>query len=137
MNQDGFGVNIHKLFGDYGGRHVVAATGKIIDSVGLIGDDRISIRFVDGTGIEFLDDGQSCCEHRYMVCDDDLAAFVGAKFLGAQIKTAPSQDEGYNTPEIQFLELLTDRGPISVANHNEHNGYYGGFALSCRELVTP
>ena len=29
--------------------------------------------------------------------------------------------------EVQFLEIKTDRGVLTMANHNEHNGWYGGF----------
>jgi hypothetical protein len=28
-----------------------------------------------------------------------------------------------------FLEIHTDRGSFTMANHNVHNGYYGGFAV--------
>lgn len=29
--------------------------------------------------------------------------------------------------EVQFLHVKTSKGSFAVSNHNEHNGYYGGF----------
>lgn len=31
--------------------------------------------------------------------------------------------------ESQFLMIRTSLGVFTVVNYNEHNGYYGGFAL--------
>jgi hypothetical protein len=33
--------------------------------------------------------------------------------------------------EVAFLEVTTDRGVFQMKNHNEHNGYYGGFLIRC------
>jgi hypothetical protein len=95
-------------------------------------DDVLHMRFEDGTGVGFYDAGQSCCEHRYMRTDDDLSHFVGATFTGAEIKDAPSprkEGDWDSEHEVQFLEIHTDRGSFTMASHNEHNGYYGGFEL--------
>lgn len=71
-------------------------------------DDKLSFGFDDGTKLSIYDDGQSCCEHRYMRTDDRLEDFIGAKLLGAEIKSAPNLVKGesdYDQPhEIQFLE---------------------------------
>jgi hypothetical protein len=31
--------------------------------------------------------------------------------------------------ETQFLIVDTTKGSFTIVNHNEHNGYYGGFGL--------
>jgi len=65
-----------------------------------------------------------------MRTDDDLTEFVGTKFLGVEIKEAPSIEGEYGEQhEVQFLEVKTDKGVFTMASHNEHNGYYGGFSI--------
>ena len=106
--------------------------GKAITKVWLGEDNSLHLRFTDGTGIRFSDNGQSCCEERYMRTDDDLSHFVGAKFTGAEVKDAPpvlDEDAWGIEHEVQFLEVHTDKGSFVMSNHNEHNGYYGGFAI--------
>lgn len=111
-------------------RVITASLGKTITSLELGGDDALHFTFQDGSRMKFEDVGQSCCEQRYMRTDDDLASFVGAKFVGAQLKEAPEVEDEYGeTHEVQFLEIETDRGSFTMANHNEHNGYYGGFEI--------
>lgn len=105
-----------------------AAQGKEISLVELV-DDALRLRFSDGTGVRFHDEGQSCCEHRYMRTDDDLSEFVGAKFLEAELRDAPNEPDEYGEHEVQFLAIKTDRGAFVMSSHNEHNGYYGGFAI--------
>jgi hypothetical protein len=85
----------------------------------------------DGTKIGFTDNGQDCCEVRYMSTDDDLSYHVGATLLGFEIKNAPNLEDESGEHEVQFLEIKTSKGVISCANHNEHNGYYGGFYVQC------
>lgn len=128
--QTGFMVNVNRLFGgDHGAEAFCAVKGKTIASV-TVSDNCLNFTFVgDGPGLEIKDEGQSCCEHRFMVCDDDLSAYAGAELTGAEIKDAPNvqgehEDEEH---EVQFLEIQTSKGVFTVASHNEHNGYYGGF----------
>lgn len=118
-----------------------AAMGKVIASVAMehegdryhsMGEspgDTLVLRFDDGTGIRFYDDGQSCCEHRYMHTDDDLAHFVGAAFMGAELRDGPEVEGDYDVKECQFLLVNTSVGAFTMANYNEHNGYYGGFMI--------
>lgn len=132
MSNLGLGVMISMLRGNEDS--VAAYTGsigKIIKNVSLGQDDALHFIFDDGTKIKFEDDGQSCCESRYMRTDDYLETFVGAKFIGAEIKEAPSiKDNEYGgCHDVQFLEIQTDRGVFTMASHNEHNGYYGGFSI--------
>lgn len=106
----------------------LAAKGKIIKKA-LLADDALTLHFTDDTAILFRDDGQSCCERRYMQTDDDLASYIGATFVGAELREAPTVEAEYDTHEVQFLVILTDRGNLTMASHNEHNGYYGGFHI--------
>jgi hypothetical protein len=77
MNNEhlGMGVMIGMLSGNAKTVDTVKSSlGKIIETVELKDDD-LKFLFTDGTGMILRDDGQSCCEHRYMVCDDDLTSF--------------------------------------------------------------
>ena len=97
-------------------------------------DDELVFTFKDGTKIKLTDMGQSCCEARYMRTDDDLSYYVGATLLDAEIKEAPNEPDEDGDHEVQFLEIKTDRGGFTIANHNEHNGYYGGFAIEASKI---
>lgn len=109
--------------------------GKQIHSVRLEKDELV-FKFTDRTGVAIWDDGQSCCEHRYMTCDDDLTQFEGAILLGAEQKEVEFvRDDSYGDHEIKFLEVFTNLGSFTLASHNEHNGYYGGFSLRAKNVV--
>lgn len=105
--------------------------GKTIESVTLT-DDVLELHFTDKTVLCFDDDGQSCCETRYMRTDDDLTSFVGATFEKAELAEAPNVEDEYGEHEVQFLRVYTSKGVLVCASHNEHNGYYGGFAIRLR-----
>lgn len=107
-------------------------TGQKIRSIAIV-DNALMLAFEGGTGFRFYDDGQSCCEARYMRSDDKPEEFVGAEFRGAELAGAPSIDDQYGEHEVQFLRILTDRGVFVASNHNEHNGYYGGFCVHVDE----
>ena len=65
---------------------------------------------------------------------DDLKQFVGAELLGAEIKPASGiEGPDGDVHEIEFLDITTSKGVFQAANHNEHNGYYGGFSIRARE----
>ena len=113
--------------------------GKKIKNVALdIRSDELQFVFEDGTELTIWDGGQSCCEHRYMKTDDDLEEYSGAILLDFELKSAPNEYNGYDeyymddVHEIQFLDVKTDKGIFQMANHNEHNGYYGGFLIEAR-----
>ena len=119
----------------------VASVGKEAVSLELTKDKwdeykELVFTFTDGTQLMIFDEGQSCCESRYMTTDDDLAGFVGSTLLEAEVADAPNIIGGYGDHEVQFLHVKTSRGTFTVETHNEHNGYYGGFAVACR-LVEP
>lgn len=90
--------------------------------------------FKNGKGLEFLDDGQSCCEYRYMTIDDNLDEYAGATFDSFDVVDAPEIEDDGEVHEVQFLRIHTSFGDLSIANHNEHNGYYGGFDVICKEI---
>lgn len=127
----GVGAMLHALGGgsekdpkDYYGRKITAAAKD--------GDD-FRLTFDDGVTIEISDAGQSCCEHRYVVMDDDPSVLVGHRLVAIEVnrtEDAPSED----THEVAFLDVKSDGGMVSFSFHNEHNGYYGGFGLNVAEV---
>ena len=125
-------LNLGLVGREYSGNALHASLGKRITAL-VLDDKELKIELEDKTRLVLFDDGQSCCEHRYMVTADDLKQFVGAQLLGAEIKSAPGiEDPHGDVHEIEFLDITTSKGVFQVANHNEHNGYYGGFYLRCR-----
>lgn len=63
-----------------------AAIGKIIVFAELK-DDVLTLKFDDGSGLKVRDDGQSCCEARYMVSGDQINGLIGGKLLKMKIWT--------------------------------------------------
>lgn len=108
--------------------------GKTITGLELKSEETLVFTFEDGTRMGLEDQGQSCCEHRYMRTDDKLADFIGAKLLGGEIKPGPDVGGSGEEHNIEFLDITTDRGVFQMVNHNEHNGYYGGFAVRAKKL---
>ncbi|MDD5231159.1 MAG: hypothetical protein PHC43_07510 [Candidatus Marinimicrobia bacterium] len=134
MGQLGMGVMIGMLGGNEESVNAFKeALNKKIKSVALVSDE-LQIEFNDGYKIALYDDGQSCCENRYMVTDDDLTYYTNTIFKGVEIKDAPNEKDEYGEHEVQFLEVQTGKGCFTMATHNEHNGYYGGFLIRCKKL---
>jgi hypothetical protein len=134
MSNKGIGV----MLGYLGGNEETVkahlnAQGKTISKIAF-SEDELVLSFNDETGIKIWDDGQSCCEHRYMTSGDDMQAFVGTKFLSAELRDAPEIEDEYGCHEEQFLLINTDKGTFTIENHNEHNGYYGGFWIVIKEV---
>lgn len=133
MSRPGLGAMIHYLSGGskespekYIGKKIVAAE---LDSV----KNELRLTFSDGINIKIHDDGQSCCETRYMTTDDDLSKIIGGVLKNILSKEGPELITDGDKHEQVFIEVQTDIGFITIANHNEHNGYYGGFGLSIEE----
>jgi len=132
MSQPGIGAMLHYLSGgsehdakEYYGQKIMSA---------VINDDRLCLGLSpSGKTIEIWDNGQSCCESRYMTTDDDVQSLVGNELR--RIESKPGTDEAgdYDVHEQVFVEVGTDKGFITIVNHNEHNGYYGGFGLTITE----
>jgi hypothetical protein len=110
-------------------RNLDMYVGRVIESVVLGSDDVLHFVFTDGSRMRIYDDGQSCCEHRYMTTDDDLSSFSGSVLVNIEVRDAPDMENDYEVHEVQFLEVMTNRGCFTMATHNEHNGYYGGFCV--------
>lgn len=69
-----------------------------------------------------------------MTSDDELSYFLGAQLLDAEIKETPDEEEtGKDPHDVQFLEIKTSSGSFTIASHNEHNGYYGGFFIKIEQ----
>lgn len=157
MIQVGIGVLIHELFSDNKAGQVAwqKAVGKRIIEAELLEEEDTGERFLSYDGakidslilhlegdlwIHFFDDGQSCCEQRYMVTDDDLNHMKGAILQDIEVRDGPPVDSDHDgdygdSHEQQFLEIITSKGNFTFTNHNVHNGYYGGFCL-CLEEIT-
>lgn len=135
----GLGVILRALGGNENTvKQIRRATNQKIASVRLIkdGDGALEFTFEDGFKMLLLDRGRSCCESRYMTCDDDLSAFAGATFLHADVEPGSETAEEHGEPhETAFLRVTTDRGIITAETHNEHNGYYGGFSMEAEEVT--
>lgn len=107
--------------------------GKTITRLLLDQNDRLNCTFSDGVTLILRDAAKYCCETRYMHTEDNLNDYVGARLLGVEIKevdpVADEWDENteYGVHDVQFLEIQTSAGALTMVTHNEHNGYYGGF----------
>jgi hypothetical protein len=131
MSELGLGVMIGML-GDKNEtvKAMQSAIGRTIASVVVDAnrDGALCLTFTDGSTLRLYDDGRSCCESRYLTCDDDLASFVGDTLVSAEVHEAPTITSEYgDVHEQAFLRVKTNRGVIVATTHNEHNGYYGGF----------
>ena len=137
MNNPGLGVLIKGLIGDDDTRTAVQSSlDKTISGV-FITDDNLYINFTDDTALRIWDGGQSCCEHRYMVCDDDLNDYIGAKLTNVYSKPATYTDDDWGSRhETMFVDFETTNGVFTIVNHNAHNGYYGGFNVE-GEITEP
>lgn len=128
----GIGAMLHILGG--GTEHVSTEYyGRTIEQA-EIKDNRLRLTLDGGKQIEVWDNGQSCCESRYMSTDDDLSSLVGHKITRIEAKNGPDIEDGGESHEQVFVEIATDKGHVTIANHNEHNGYYGGFGLTITEV---
>ena len=130
---DSIGVMMSRVWGE--SADLSKYIGKRIRSAEIKGEQELRIIFDDGTGIMLTDDGQSCCERRYMHTDDDLNSIAGHELRRIELKDGPTKEDAYgDSHEQQFLEIGTDQGFVTIVNHNEHNGYYGGFAIKLAEI---
>lgn len=145
MSNLGFSVILHMLAGNPSQTtDPDELKGEAIKDIKLV-DDILHLEFSpSGRKFEIADNGQSCCESRYMRTDDNLQDYIGATFLGHELrdidipKDSPdeyTENAGGDCHEILFFVFKTDRGNITFSIHNEHNGYYGGFSLFCKEVT--
>jgi len=110
---------------DYYGQKITAAE---------INYERLRLDLSGGKTIDLWDDYQQCCEHRHMTTDDEVQSLVGHTLTRIEVKRGPDMiTSEFGCHEQAFVEVGTDRGFITIVNHNEHNGYYGGFGLTITE----
>jgi hypothetical protein len=96
-------------------------------------DDMLVIAFVGGRQLTISDEGQSCCENRYMTCDDPLTGHEGGHLVHIEVSdAADASDDTYECHEVSFLKVQTTKGSITCSTHVEHNGYYGGFSIKVK-----
>lgn len=113
------------------GKPIDLCIGRRITAVEVLQEDtELRITFDDGRTLVLRDNWQ-CCEERHMTYDAvELQCMVGTRLLGIEVRAAPpASDDAEGLHEIQFLDLRTSGGVVSIANHNIHNGYYGGFEI--------
>lgn len=118
---------------------VLAASSEIAEVSIITGDrhDQLVIRFANSAELILADKGQSCCERRYLSCDDDLAGLAGGYLRGVEVANGPDEEGEYGEcHEQMFLQIRTTKGDFTVVSHNEHNGYYGGISFDA-EWVEP
>ncbi|MHC4177397.1 MAG: DUF7448 domain-containing protein [Planctomycetota bacterium] len=93
-------------------------------------EDNVLLFTFDNGVLRVFDDAQACCENRYMVTDDDLAFFAGSTLIDLTVEDGPDiETEHEDAHEQEFLHVKTSKGSFTMSNHNEHNGYYGGFRV--------
>ena len=98
-------------------------------------DDMLYISFGSQGTLKVSDEGQSCCERRYITTDDKLEDYVGGNLLNIEVKPVPIPllDDGEGeSHDIEFVEVSTSKGAFVLVTHNEHNGYYGGFFVCAK-----
>lgn len=134
MSQLGLGVMISRLGGNVDSVKVFNEfLNREIKDL-QISEDALTFTFEDGSKMQLFDDGQSCCEHRYMNTDDDLTQFIGSKLTGAEVREGGHSEGEYNSIDSEFLIVNTSKGSFTVVNYNDHNGYYGGFSIRARKV---
>ncbi len=108
MGQMGLGVMLDILAGGspHGSKEYEGL--KIVDA--NFEDDALFISFENGKKIKITDEGQSCCEHRYMTTDDDAKSIIGQTLVGIDVKQGPEgkKSECDEEHETAFIEIVTN-----------------------------
>lgn len=130
MSHPGLGVMIGWLGGNEDSVNALQkGLNKVITDL-KITDKELLFTFADGYKMRLSDEGQSCCEHRYMHTDDDLDYYIGSTLLDVETKPGPEESLEYgDVKESEFLIITISLGQFTIVNYNEHNGYYGGFLI--------
>lgn len=113
--------------------------GETIDSIDVTDTDILihtgASHGTQGVRTLITDDGQSCCESRYLTCDDDLDTFRLGRIVKIELVSVPDIEDDGDHHECAFFKIDTTKGPITVRTHNEHNGYYGGFCIRASRIT--
>lgn len=131
MTHPGIGVMLHYLSGGSEHNPDEYYGNKILEV--KMADEKLTLKLSNDKVIYIWDNGQSCCESRYMTTDDNINSLVGHTLTRIEAKEGPNKEDEYGDHEQVFVEIGTDIGFITIVNHNEHNGYYGGFGLTITE----
>lgn len=131
-NKLGLGVMISMLSGNNNEEVIINLINSKITYLNLE-NDAIIIK-TEQYSAKVFDDGQSCCESRYITTSDKLQEFIGATIISFDLKEVKGPEVEYGDHEIMFFQINTDRGAITFETHNEHNGYYGGFSIKMEPL---
>jgi hypothetical protein len=134
MSNLGIGAMLHELAGD-SPKSAADYYGRTVKKTAFDkAKNELCLTFDDGVTVRLWDSRQSCCESRYMTCDDEVNVLEGGKLLSIEVAFGGGAKPDYGEHEVAFLKIVTNNGTITVATHNEHNGYYGGFELSLDEV---
>lgn len=135
MSELGFGAMIHLLSGgseispkELVGKKIVSAK---LDNKGV---DSLQFELEDGTKYKLWDNGQSCCESRYITTDDNPADLVGQTLISIETRDLPGDERDGDTHEEVSIIIQGDKSAITLVTHNQHNGYYGGFGLTITKV---
>lgn len=94
------------------------AVGKQITSA-YKSDNQICINFIDNSKLLIFDDGQSCCEHRYLTCDDYLEGMIGEFFSSISTTCCDNLDSSEDMyHEVRFVTIYTNRDHYTACTHN-------------------
>ena len=133
MKHYGMTVMLHELMGNKETVDIVKESlGKMIKRT-YMENDKLCLEFTDGKTILIFDDGQSCCEERYMMTDDDLDYYKDCEFINLELQAAADIKDESEMHEVQFVLITTSLGVFTMATHNIHNGYYSGFSVVVEE----
>lgn len=121
-----FGVNSGDKESDVA---FMKAVNKTIRGISL-SESTISLTFTDGTCLYMGDGGPYCCEERWISTDDELSIFIGSQLYRVEVKEGGFVADG-GCHEVAFLDVTTSKGVFTMATHNDHNGCYSGFNLTC------
>lgn len=95
-----------------------------------LSDNEVLVDLSNGLTVTLSDEGQNCCEDRYITTDDDLPSCVGSEYLGWHVAAGPTVDDPQGeVHEIEFLRVETSGEVITFETHNVHNGSYSGFQV--------
>lgn len=106
------------------GKRIIEA---VLDKDGNCHSGILRLTFETSIVMEIFDDGQLCCEGRWISTEDDVTQLVGAKLLAINVVDGPFSDIDEDIKELAFVIIQTTRGQLVLNTYNEHNGYYGGF----------
>jgi len=132
MNNLGLGVMIRMFSGNEETVRLYNEMKNQVIKKLKLNNNELCFEFENGLKTIIFDNGQSCCETRYMRTDDNLNNIIGGILKEINLKPIDNRETEYGEYQIQFLEIVTDKGSCVLSNHNEHNGYYGGFSIEIK-----